>query len=84
MILKTGGLLIFGALLILLGIRGWMHRGEDRISAIELVVLGDQKPMPFTKVDRALAYIQPILFLILGPMMILSSAAILMTTGETQ
>ena len=81
-ILKASGLILFGALFLWLGIRGWIHRREDRISAIEAVILRDEEPMPFTKIDRALAYIQPILFCIMGPMMILGGVAILATTGD--
>lgn len=83
-ILKAGGLLVFGALFIWLGILGWKHRSEDRISVIEAVLLGDEEPLPFSRIDRALAYIQPFLFLFMGPMMVLGGVAIIATTGETQ
>ena len=84
-ILKGLGLLIFGALFIWFGIDGWRHRREERINLIEAAILkagrGD-KPLPFNRWDRMMAYVQPVLMLIFGPLMILFGIAILSLLGE--
>ncbi len=84
-ILKGFGLLIFGALFVWFGFHGWRHRREERISLIEAVILKagrGEAPLPSKLWDRAMAYIQPILFLIFGPLMIFGGIAVLSLLGE--
>lgn len=84
-ILKGLGLLIFGALFVCLGIDGWRHRREERISLIEAAILKsgrEDKPLPFNRWDRIIAYVHPALMLIFGPLMILFGIAILSLLGE--
>lgn len=79
-VLKGLGLLLFGGLFVWLGLDGWKHRREDRISLIEETILaagGDQEPLPFNRWDRIMAYVQPILLLVFGPAMICLSLVIL-------
>lgn len=66
-------LLFFGLLFVGLGINGWRHRREDRISLIEAAILkvGEAEPLPFSRWDRAMATLQPLLMMIFGPLMIL-------------
>ena len=84
-ILKGLGLLIFGALFVWFGIDGWRHRREERINLIEAAILkaGKQdKSLPFNRWDRMMAYVQPVLMLIFGPLMILGGVAVLTLLGE--
>ncbi len=71
-ILKGAGLLVFGVLFIWLGISGWKHRREARVSLTEATILkaADADPLPLSRWDRAMAYVQPILALIFGPTMV--------------
>jgi hypothetical protein len=73
LILKGIGLLCAGALFVWLGLSGWKHRREERISLIEAAILkpGGAEPLPHNQWDRAMAYLQPVLMLIFGPAMIL-------------
>lgn len=85
-ILKGAGLLIFGLLFVVLGVSGWRHRREERISLIETAILkagGEEEPLPLNRWDKAMAYIQPVLLLIFGPLMILGGIAVLSLLGET-
>ena len=73
-------LLIFGALFVWLGVDGWRHRKQERISLIEAAILeagGEDEPLPFNRLDRVLAYVQPILMLLFGPMMVFLGSVIL-------
>lgn len=84
-ILKGGGLLVFGVLFVVLGLKGWHYRREERISLIEAAILkaaGEEQPLPFSRWDRIMAYVQPILFLIFGPLMVLGGLGILSLLGE--
>jgi len=85
-ILKGLGLLIFGAMFVWFGIDGWRHRRQERISLIEAAILkagGDENPLPLNRWDRMMAYVQPVLMLIFGPMMILLGClALFGLTGE--
>lgn len=83
-IIKGLGLLGFGLLFIRLGIIGWRQRREDRISFIEAAILeaADAEPLPLTKWDRAWAYVQPVLFLLFGPVMLFGGFAVLSLLGE--
>ncbi|MEP1420967.1 MAG: hypothetical protein ABJK59_04265 [Erythrobacter sp.] len=84
-ILKTSGLLVFGMLFTWMGVDGWRHRREERISLLEAAALkatGDEEPLPFNRWDRAMAYVQPVLLLIFGPLMILGGVAVLSLLGE--
>ncbi|NCN85519.1 MAG: hypothetical protein GW808_07180 [Sphingomonadales bacterium] len=71
-ILKAIGLLGFGFLFVWFGFTGWIHRREERISLVEaaLLKMSDEAPLPHNRWDRAMAYVQPILCLIFGPIMI--------------
>lgn len=84
LILKGLGLIGFGLLFIWLGVTGWRRRREDRISIIEAAILkaADAEPQPFALWDRMWAYVQPVLMLILGPLMLLGGIAILSLLGE--
>ena len=84
-ILKGVGLLIFGVLFVALGVNGWRHRRQERISLIEAAILkagGEEEPLPFNRLDRIMAYVQPVLMLIFGPLMILGGIAVLSLLGE--
>lgn len=79
-ILKGLGLPIFGALFVWLGIYGWRHRREERISLIEAAILkagGEDEPLPRNRWDRIMAYAQPVLMLLFGPVMIFLGLVIL-------
>ena len=84
-ILKGLGLLLFGALFVALGLSGWRHRREERVSLIEAAILkarGEEEPLPFNRWDRMMAFVQPILMLIFGPLMILGGVAVLSLLGN--
>lgn len=84
-ILKGLGLLTFGALFVWFGIDGWRHRREERINLIEAAILkagNEDKPLLFNRWDRMMAYVQPLLMLIFGPLMILGGVAVLSLLGE--
>ena len=84
-ILKGLGLLVFGMLFVALGLSGWRHRRQERVSLIEAAILktgGDEEPLPFNRWDRIMAYVQPVLMLIFGPLMILGGIAVLSLLGE--
>ncbi|MGB3471311.1 MAG: hypothetical protein WBA51_10860 [Erythrobacter sp.] len=84
-ILKGSGVVAFGLLFIVLGIIGWRHRREERINLIEAALLklgDDDEPSPFSRWDRAMAYIQPVLMLIFGPLMVIGGIGILTLLGE--
>lgn len=84
-ILKGLGLLASGLLFVWLGVSGWRHRREERISLIEAAILkavGEDGPPPLSRWDRVIAYVQPVLMLIFGPLMILLGVAILSLSGE--
>jgi hypothetical protein len=79
-ITKAAGLLTFGTLFIWLGYDGWKHRRAERVGMIEAAVLktgGEADPLPHDRWDRALAYIKPVLMLILGPAMIFTAMTIM-------
>lgn len=84
-ILTGSGLLICGLLFFWLGVLGWRHRREERISLMEEAILkaaGEAEPLPFNWWDRMMSYVQPALFLIFGPLMILGGVAVLSLLGE--
>ena len=84
-IFKGLGPLSFGLLFVFLGLNGWRRRREERISAIEAAILkasGDERPLPSNRWDRISAYVQPVLMLIFGPLMILAGVAVLSLLGE--
>lgn len=61
------------------------HRREERISLIEASILraaGEEEPLPLSRWDRVMAYVQPVLMLIFGPLMILLGVAVLALLGE--
>jgi len=82
--LKGLGLIGLGLLFIWLGITGWRHRREDRVSVLEAAILkaADEEPLPLSRWDRAWAYVQPILFLVFGPLMLFGGIAVLFLLGE--
>lgn len=84
-ILKGLGLLGFGLLFVWLGVIGWRHGRQERISLIEAAILKagrNDEPLPHNRWDRAMAYVQPGLFLTFGPFMILGGVAVLSLLGE--
>ena len=84
-ILKGLGLIILGLLFLWLGASGWRHRRAERISLIEAAILkagGEEEPLPFNFWDRIMAYVQPVLLLIFGPLMVLGGVAVLSLMGE--
>jgi len=83
-ILKGLGLIGFGLLFIWLGITGWRHRGDERISIIEAAILrsANAEPLPLSRWDRAWAHVQPVLALIFGPLMLFGGIAVLSLLGE--
>ena len=84
-ITKGAGLLVFGSLFVWMGLDGWRQRREERISLIEAALLkaGDEdEPLPLNRWDRAMAYVQPVLLLIFGPLMIIGGIAVLSLSGE--
>ena len=78
-ILKGVGLLFVGLLFVWLGVSGWKHRREERINIVEAAILklGDADPLPRNRWDRGMAYAQPVLMLIFGPVMIFLGLVIL-------
>ncbi|MEP3421518.1 MAG: hypothetical protein ABJN35_07280 [Erythrobacter sp.] len=84
-VLKGAGLLVFGLLFVFLGVDGWRQRRAERVSLIEATILkasGEDEPLPFNRFDRMMAYVQPILMLTFGPLMIVGGLAILSMLGE--
>lgn len=83
-ILKGGGLLVAGILFVWLGFLSWRYRREERINLIEAAILKatDTNPLPRNRSDRVMAYIQPVLFLVFGPLMIVGGVGILSLLGE--
>jgi TRAP-type C4-dicarboxylate transport system permease small subunit len=83
-ILKGLGLIGFGLLFIWLGVTGWRNRRENRISVIEAAILraADAGAQPPNRWDRVWAYIQPVLMLTFGPLMLLGGIAVLSLLGE--
>lgn len=84
-ILKGGGLVAIGALFFWLGISGLKARREERIALIEAAILraaGEDEALPLSRFDRAMAWVQPALMLVFGPLMILAGIAILGILGE--
>ncbi len=71
-LLKGIIVLAVGLLFIGLGIYGWRVRREARISLLEAAILkgGDADPLPFNWWDRVMAYLQPVLMLIFGPLLV--------------
>ena len=84
-ILKGCALLACGVLFIWFGIRSWRLRREESISLIEAAILkagGADESLPPNRWDTIMAYVQPVLFLIFGPLMILGGVAVLSLLGE--
>lgn len=84
-ILKGLGLLVIGALFVWLGIAGWKQRKAERISLIEAAILkatDTREPLPFNNWDQIMAYVQPVLMLISGPLMVLAGLGVLSLLGE--
>jgi hypothetical protein len=78
-ILKGFGLLGTGMLFVWFGVTGWRNRRGEHISLIESMILKltDSEPLPLSRWDRSWAYIQPMLFLVSGPLMVLGGIVIL-------
>jgi hypothetical protein len=72
-ILKGIGVMGVGLLFVWLGLLGWKSRREERMNLVEAAILkvGNAEPLPRDRWDRMFAYLQPILMLIFGPLMIL-------------
>ena len=84
-VLKGLGLIVFGLLFTWFGLDDWRNRRLERISIIEAAILKagrEENPLPFNRWDRMMAYVQPVLMLIFGPLMILGGVAALSLLGE--
>jgi len=83
-ILKGLGLVAVGLLFIWLGITGWRGRRDEHISILEAAILkaSDAEPLPRERWDRIWAYVQPVLMLVFGPLMLLSGIGVLSLLGE--
>ena len=77
----TAGLiaLLMGVTLTYVGWRHWSFRKQDTISVLEagLLKAAGEDPLPRTKIDRILTYVQAVLGLILGPFFFLCGIAVL-------
>jgi len=80
-ITKGVGLLTFGLFFLWRGVDQWKLRHQDGVSAMEAAISKPRTvaPAAYTKWDRALAYVRPILMLIFGPIMIGLGAMFLFT-----
>ena len=77
----TGAFYLFlGALLIWIGWRHWRYRNQETISILEAGILkaADEEPLPRTKVDRSLSYLQAGFGFILGPFFLLCGLAVIL------
>ncbi len=76
-----GGLfyLVLGIFLIWIGWRHWRFRRQETISVLEAAILRatGEEPLPRTKFDRILEYVQAGLGFVLGPFFLLCGLAIL-------
>jgi TRAP-type C4-dicarboxylate transport system permease small subunit len=83
-ILKGLGLVAVGLLFIWLGITGWRSRREEHISILEAAILkaSGAEPLPRERWDRIWAYVQPVLMLVFGPLMLLGGIGVLSLLGE--
>ena len=79
MIVKAILLLAVGVVLTLLGARAWRLRRTESVSLIEasILKLGNAEPLPRNKWDRVMAYVQPVLLMIFGPIMVFLALIIL-------
>jgi TRAP-type C4-dicarboxylate transport system permease small subunit len=61
--------LLIGALLSWVGWRHWRYRKEETVSALEVGILKvtGQEPLPRTRLDRFLTYLQATFGFVLGP-----------------
>ena len=83
--LKGLGLILCGLLFVAFGMDGWQNRRHERINLVEAAILKagkDDKPLPLNRWDRTMSYVQPVLMLIFGPLMILGGVAVLLRLGE--
>jgi hypothetical protein len=69
-----------GALLTWLGWRHWRYRKEQTISVLETALLKTTggEPLPRTRLDRFLTYLQAFLGFILGPMFFLIGVIVIL------
>ena len=74
--------LLIGMALSYVGWRHWRHRKQETISVLEAGILKatGAEPLPRTKVDRVLTYVQAILGVILGVFFLL--CGIVVIAGE--
>ncbi len=77
--LKGIALLFVGASFIWAGVSAWKDRREQRIGVLEAAILkvGQAEPLPENRWDRAMAYVQPVLLLTFGPIMVFLGMVIL-------
>jgi hypothetical protein len=71
--------LLIGATLTHVGWRHWRYRKQQTISVLEagLLKAANAEPLPRTKIDRFLTYLQAILGCILGPFFLLCGIAVI-------
>ena len=68
-----------GAALTSMALRHWRYRHEETVSVLEAAILkvGGGEPLPRTRLDRFLTYVQVVLGFILGPFFFLSGIVII-------
>ena len=73
--------LLIGVMLTLVGWRHWRYRKEETISVLEASILKvtAESPLPRTRLDRFLTYVQASLGFVLGPFFVLIGAVIILS-----
>ena len=76
--------LAMGVVALLVGWNHWRYRKQETINLLEAAILRPtgEAPLPLRKLDWFLKYLQAILGLILGPLFILTGAAIILDELE--
>ncbi|ALJ15797.1 hypothetical protein ATM17_23780 [Sphingopyxis macrogoltabida] len=76
--------LAIGAVALLAGWNHWRYRKQETINFLEAAILRPtgEAPLPLTKLDWFLKYLQAVLGFILGPLFILAGVAIIL--GELE
>ena len=70
-----------GALLTWVGWRHWRYRNQETVSVLEATILKKtgEEPLPRTRVDGILTYLQAILGFLLGPFFFLIGVVIILS-----